>query len=490
MKKGILSRLYRHNLSMLTDLYQLTMANGYWENDLYDNEAVFHMFFRKTPFNGNYAIAAGLEILIDFIKNFRFAKDDIQYLASLKGADKTPLFDTAFLNYLNKLKFSCDVDAMPEGTLCTEHQPLIRIKGPLLQAQLLETAILNIINFSTLIATKAARITQVAKGDSVLEFGLRRAQGIDGGLSASRAAYIGGCNATSNVLAGKLFDIPVKGTHAHSWVMSFDYELEAFASYAESMSHNSVFLVDTYDTIEGVKHAIQIGYDLRDYGHEMLGIRLDSGDLAELSIAARKLLDDAGFPDAKIVASNDLDEHSIEALKKKGAQITVWGIGTKLATAYDQPALGGVFKLAAMRDQFGNWQDRIKLSEQSIKTSIPGIQQTIRLFQNKVPVADVIYDTKDFTDNKNFISFVKFGKEHPSRIKFDKTKQLLVPIYRKGKLVYKLPSIHKIRANTMKELKRFEKVDLNKYPKGLESKLWKLKSELIKNHSKEHSIKS
>ncbi|HHH50543.1 MAG TPA: nicotinate phosphoribosyltransferase [Saprospiraceae bacterium] len=485
MNKGILSRLYRHNLTLLTDLYQLTMANGYWENDLYDNEAVFHMFFRKTPFNGNYAIACGLELLVDFIKNFRFEVDDIQYLAGLKAADGTALFDESFLNYLQRLEFTCDVDALPEGTLCSEHQPLLRIKGPLLQAQLLETVILNIINFSTLIATKAARIIQVANGDSVLEFGLRRAQGIDGGLTASRAAYIGGCHATSNVLAGKLFKIPVRGTHAHSWVMSFDYELEAFASYAESMSHNSVFLVDTYDTIEGVKHAIQIGYDLRDHGQEMLGIRLDSGDLAELSIAARKLLDEAGFPNAKIVASNDLDEHSIKTLKEKGAQITVWGIGTKLSTAYDQPALGGVYKLAAIKDQFDNWQDRIKLSEQSIKTSNPGIQQIVRLFQNKIPVADVIYDTKDFSANKNFISFVKFGKTHPSRIKFDESQELLVPIFRKGKLVYKLPDIKQIRARTISQLKTFEKVDLNKYPKGLESRLWKLKSELIENHNKQ-----
>ena len=318
---NFLSKLYRQKLTILTDLYQLTMAYGYWKNGMYDQEAVFHLFFRKHPFKGNYTIAAGLESVIHFLNDFKFSVDDIQYLGSLKGADGKALFDEGFLNYLQRLEFTCDVDAIPEGTAVFPHQPLLRIKGPLLQAQLIETTLLTLINFPTLIATKAARICQAAQDDTVLEFGLRRAQGIDGGLTASRSAYIGGCHATSNILAGKLFGIPVKGTHAHSWVMSVEDEPQAFASYADAMPNNCVFLVDTYDTIQGVKYAIEAGHELRKKGHEMLGIRLDSGDLADLSIKARKLLDEAGFPKTQIVASDSLNEVKIKALKEKGAKL-------------------------------------------------------------------------------------------------------------------------------------------------------------------------
>ncbi len=302
------------------------------------------------------------------------------YLATLSGNDGRPLFEAAFLDYLRGLRLAVDVDAVPEGTAVFPHEPLVRVRGPMLHCQLLETPLLTIVNFATLVATKAARVALAARGDPVLEFGLRRAQGIDGGLAASRAAYVGGCHATSNVLAGKRFGIPVRGTHAHSWVMSFDDELESFEAYAAAMPNNCVFLVDTYDTLEGVRHAAAVGQRLQAAGHKMVGIRLDSGDLAYLSIEARKILDAAGLADAAILASNDLDERLIESLKQQGATIAVWGVGTKLVTAYDQPALGGVYKLGAIQDDAGAWHHKLKLSEQTAKTSTPGVQQVRRFF--------------------------------------------------------------------------------------------------------------
>ena len=307
------------------------------------------MTFRRNPFGGGFTIAAGLATAVDYLQQSRFTADDTAYLAGLTGNDGRPLFEPAFLDFLCGMEPACDIDAVPEGTVVFPQEPLVRVRGPLLQAQLLETALLNIINFQTLIATKAARLVLAAQGEPVLEFGLRRAQGIDGALSASRAAYIGGCEATSNVLAGQLFDIPVRGTHAHSWVMCHDDELTAFREYARVMPNNCVFLVDTYDTLEGVRHAVDVGQELRRQGHELIGVRLDSGDLASLSIEARQILDEAGFPDAAIVASNDLDEHIVETLKQQGAKISVWGVGTRLVTGYDDPALGGVYKLSAIR---------------------------------------------------------------------------------------------------------------------------------------------
>ena len=307
-----------HSLALLTDLYELTMAYGYWRLGKSEQEATFHLFFREPPFAGGYAVSAGIGPALDYLGCFGFDTTDIDYLASLRGNDGQPLFASDFLAFLASLRLTCDVDAMPEGTVAFPQEPLLRVRGPILQCQILETALLNMINFQTLIATKAARICRATQGEPVLEFGLRRAQGIDGGLAASRAAYVGGCAATSNVLAGKLYGIPVRGTHAHSWVMSFDTEEEAFAGYAQAMPNNCVFLVDTYDTIQGVRHAVEVGKQLRSRGHEMIGIRLDSGDLAYLSIEARKMLDDAGFTDTTIVASNDLDERIIESLKTQG----------------------------------------------------------------------------------------------------------------------------------------------------------------------------
>jgi nicotinate phosphoribosyltransferase len=373
--------LYLPSLTLLTDLYQLTMMYGYWQTGLWDRgaESCFHLFYRRAPFGGKQAIACGIDTAIDWMEQVRFTSDDIDYLSTLIGNDGRPLFAEGFLQVLARYRLRARVYAVNEGQSVVPHAPILRVEGPIADCQLLETALLNIINFQTLIATKARRICDAASGDPVLEFGLRRAQGIDGALAASRAAYVGGVSATSNVLAGKLYGIPVKGTHAHSWVMCFGDELEAFERWAKSMPNNAVFLVDTYDTETGVQRAIEVGKGMRELGHEMLGVRLDSGDLSALSRSARHLLDEAGFENAVIVASNDLDEHRVRALKESGARIGVWGIGTRLVTGHDQPALGGVYKLAAVREDAGEeWSPRIKLSEDPIKVSNPGRQSVLR----------------------------------------------------------------------------------------------------------------
>lgn len=470
------------SLALLTDLYQLTMAYGYWKNEMQDHEAVFHLFFRKNPFGGGYAIACGLETMIDYLSNFRFEAEDLAYLETLTGNDGESLFEPAFLAYLGNMDFDASVKAMPEGTVAFPHEPLVQVRGSLILCQLLETALLNIINFQTLIATKASRICKVAGGEPVLEFGLRRAQGIDGGLSASRAAHIGGCSATSNVLAGKRYGIPVRGTHAHSWVMAFGSDAAAFDAYAATMPNNCIFLVDTYDTIEGVGHAIEVGKQLRERGHEMVGIRLDSGDLAALSIAARTLLDQAGFPQAAIVASNDLDEYRMQQLRDAGAMINVWGIGTRLSTAYDQPALGGVYKLAAIRDPGGEWLGRIKLSEDPIKVSQPGMLQVRRSWQAGMMVADRIIDERQEVLGQNMHLFA--GPVIPVDSALET--EVLVPVFDKGKRVYPELAIGDMRSHCQAQtaalpdaVKSFENPE--PYPVGLDEDLFRLKQALIRN---------
>ncbi|MCL4226746.1 MAG: nicotinate phosphoribosyltransferase [Myxococcales bacterium] len=389
-----LTDLYRSSLALLTDLYQLTMAYGYWKAGVAERDSVFHLHFRRHPFGGGHAVAAGLDQALDYLEHLRFDPGDCAYLGSLTGADGRPLFEPAFLDYLGALRFTGTVDAVPEGRVCFAHEPLVRVRAPILQASLVETPLLTMVNFATLVATKAARVCQAARGEPVLEFGLRRAQGIDGGLSASRAAWIGGVAATSNVLAGKLWGLPVKGTHAHSWVMFWGDEERAFRAYADALPGNVTLLVDTFDTLEGVERAIAIGRELRARGHELLGVRLDSGDLAHLSIEARARLDAAGFAATRIVASNDLDETVMTSLHQQGARIDTWGVGTKLVTAYDQPALGGVYKVGAVADPAAadGWQYPIKLSEQPIKISTPGIQAVRRFRRHGVLVGDVIHD--------------------------------------------------------------------------------------------------
>lgn len=476
---------YTQSLALLTDLYQLTMSYGYWKAGLESKEAVFHQFFRRAPFHGGFTIAAGLEAVIHFLENFQFDESDLQYLKTINDGHGNRFFSDDFLEYLSNMKFSCDVDAMPEGTVLFSYEPLLRIQGPLIQCQILESVFLNLINFPTLVATKAARICLAAQGDPVFEFGLRRAQGIDGALTASRAAYIGGCESTSNVLAGKLYGIPVKGTHSHSWVMVFDDELLSFETYAKFLPANCVFLVDTYDSIDGVRNAIEVGKWLRNNGHKLLGIRLDSGDLAYLSIKSREMLDDAGFEETKILASNELDEVLISELKRQGAQITMWGVGTNLVTAKDQPALDGVYKLSAIRDPQGPWKYKLKLSEQLIKVSNPGILQVKRFSTDKENVADVMYDIHTNLDHHCQI----VDPLDSTRQKVLKEgligKDLLVPIFRKGKRVYELPTLQEIREKTKQELEHFHvgvKRFLNphQYIVWMEKSLYDLKVKLIK----------
>jgi nicotinate phosphoribosyltransferase len=358
--------------ALLTDLYQISMAQSYFMTGKKDVQASFCLYFRKNPFKGGFTIAAGIENAIQYIRNFRFVRDDIDFLMELTGNDGTPLYTAAFLRYLRDLLLtdaSLSVEAVPEGRVVFPNTPLMRITGPIILCQLLETALLNKVGFASLIATKAARVVMAAGKAGVLEFGLRRAQG-EAGMEASRAAYVGGVAATSNVLAGQRYGIPVKGTHAHSFVMSFDSEIEAFRAYAETSQNNLTLLVDTYDTAEGVRNAIKVFRELPS-SKIPTAIRLDSGDLANLSKMARGMLDSAGLPGTKIVASNDLDEYKISALVTAGAPIDSYGVGTMLVTAYDQPALGCVYKLTAIKER-GIWRNKVKLSEEKAKTSCPG----------------------------------------------------------------------------------------------------------------------
>ena len=450
--------------TLRTDLYELTMAYGYWRSGRSEDQAAFHLFFRENPFDGGYAIAAGLDTVVAWLDTLQFRDEDLAYLRS-EG------FEPAFLEELRAMRFSCDVDAVPEGTVVFPHEPLLRVTGPIAQAQMVESALLNAINFQTLVATKASRIVAAANGDPVMEFGLRRAQGPNGALSASRASYIGGAASTSNVLAGARFGIPVSGTHAHSWVMSFPTEREAFDAYAEAMPDQCLLLVDTYDTLQGVANAIETGKKLRERGHELLGIRLDSGDLAYLSIEARRMLDDAGFPDARIAASNDLDEHAITRLKKHGAKIDLWGVGTKLATAWDQPALGGVYKLTAIRKPGGEWEPRIKISEQAIKTTTPGLLQVRRFFRGGAADGDMIFD-----ESLDVPESPEPGDAESA--------DLLVPVYRGGKRVYEVPPLPLARERCAAQLetlqpgiRRLDNPD--RYPVNLHTALEERKSRLM-----------
>ena len=438
------------HLSLLTDLYQLTMASGYWHAGIASREACFHLHFRRSPFGGGYAIAAGLADALDYLSDVRFTEDDREYLAGLKGADQKPLFSPDFLAFLRDDPFRLDIDAIPEGTVVHPHEPLLRVSGPLWQAQLVETALLNIVNFQTLVATKAARICRAAAGAPVVEFGLRRAQGVDGALSASRAAYVGGCSGTSNVLAGQRYGIPVLGTHAHSWVMAFGDEERAFEAYAAAMPNNSVLLVDTYDTRRGVERAIAIGRDLRAKGHELRGVRLDSGDLGALSRDARQQLDAAGMPDANVVASNDLDEYRIAKLRAEGARIDIYGVGTRLTTCYDQPALGGVYKLASLTNEAGEREPRIKLSEMAIKVSLPGRLGVKRLIADGQHAGDLIYDVdRGPTEGSPTCARSNELAAMPSH---DASEELLVPALREGRGVYDSPPLATIRERTQIEL--------------------------------------
>ena len=476
--------LYRPSLALLTDFYEITMAAAAWKSGIAGDEAAFTLSFRKNPFQGGFTIAAGLEPVIEYVARYRFDDSDLAYLAAQEDGRGAPLFEQGFLDHLAGLRLDIDLDAVPEGTAVFPWEPVLRVKGPIIPCMLLETPLLTLVNFQTLIATKAARVCLAAGGAPVLEFGTRRAQGFDGALSASRAAYLGGCAATSNVLAGKLFGIPVKGTHAHAWVMLFDDEREAFRAYAAAMPRNCVLLVDTYDSLEGVEHAIETGRWLRANGGELSGIRLDSGDLAWLSQEARRRLDAAGFQQTAILASNELDERIIESLREQGARIAVWGVGTRLVTGSDDGALGGVYKLGAVRRPGEAWVHRVKLSEQSGKTSVPGHLQVRRYRHDGEYLADCIYDELTGLPDRPIIVD---PLDHTRRREIPAGtpgEDLLRPIFRHGELVYERPTLAACRQRTSDELallhaglKRF--VNPHQFPAGLERNLFDLRTRLI-----------
>ena len=472
--------------ALLTDLYQLTMAAAYHASGMEATDACFHVFFRNSPFGGGYAIACGLEQAIDYLDGLRFNAADIAFLAEQTGNDGRALFGEEFLGWLADLQFCLDVDAIPEGTAVFPGEPLLRVSGPIVQCQLVETALLNAINFQTLVATKASRACLAAQGDPVVEFGLRRAQGPDGGISASRASYVGGCVGTSNTLAGARFGIPVSGTHAHSWVMAWDSELAAFEAYAEALPNNCTFVVDTYDSLEGARHAVEVGRKLRERGHELIGVRIDSGDLAWLSKRVRAILDEGGFPDARVVASNELDEYLITSLKDQGARIDSWGVGTKLATAWDQPALGGVYKLSAVRpDGESEWTPRVKVSEQTAKVTTPGVLGVRRYRRQDGSLAgDMVYDVMrppageaTMIDPADSTRRKAFGAG-------TSCEELLVPVFRAGRLVYDRPPIAAVRdrataslADLDPSITRF--LNPHTYPVGLEKSVNDIRTELV-----------
>ncbi|MCR5116058.1 MAG: nicotinate phosphoribosyltransferase [Lachnospiraceae bacterium] len=437
----------RQNLTLLTDLYELTMMQGYFKNSNANETVIFDAFFRVNPFGGGYSIMAGLEQFIDYIKNLRFEKEDIDYLAGLG------IFDKDFLDYLSEFKFTGDIYAIPEGTIIFPREPLVKVVAPIMQAQLVETALLNIINHQSLIATKSARICYAARGDGIMEFGLRRAQGPDAGTYGARAAVIAGCIGTSNVLCGQLFDVPVKGTHAHSWIMSFEDEYTAFKTYAKMYPSACILLVDTYDTLEsGVPNAIRVFKEMKEEGVKLsyYGIRLDSGDLAYLSKEARKMLDEAGFTDAVISASNDLDEYLIDSLKTQGCKITSWGVGTHLITAKDNPSFGGVYKLSAIMGKDGKFIPKIKLSENTEKITNPGNKKIYRIYEKasgKIKADLICLDEEKFTEDKALVLFDPNEPWKKTKLNAGEftVRELMVPIFKDGKCVYESPKTMDIR---------------------------------------------
>jgi len=473
------------NLTMMTDLYQLTMMYGYFQHGMQDNVAVFDLFFRQTRENSAYAVMAGVESVVEYIEDLHFDDQDIAYLRSLN------LFSEGFFSYLRDFRFTGELYAMPEGTVVFPYEPLVRVKAPLIQAQLLETALLNIVNHQTLIATKASRVVYAANGDPIMEFGLRRAQGPDAGIYGARAAVIGGCVATSNVLTGQMFDVPVKGTHAHSWVMSFPTELESFRAYAETFPDTCLLLVDTYDTLRsGVPNAITVFNELREKGYTPMGIRLDSGDLAYLSKKAREMLDEAGFQNVKIYASGDLDERLIRDLKAQGARIDVWGVGTKLITSDDHPALGGVYKMSAEIVR-GEMVPKLKRSDNPAKVTNPGYKTVYRLYRKKngKAIADLMTLAEEKLDETGPLRLFDPEQTWKTMAVTDFTaRELLVPVFIGGKLVYELPDIHSIQAYARQELdtmwdeyKRL--LNPHAYKVDLSDKLYDLKQKLLREHA-------
>ena len=446
--------MYYDNLTLLTDLYELTMMQGYFKNQNRNQTVIFDMFYRTNPLESGYAIAAGLQQLIEYIEGLHFAQKDIDYLRSLQ------IFEDDFLDYLKDFRFSGNIYSIPEGTVIFPREPIVKVIAPIMEAQLVETAILNIINHQSLIATKTARVCYAARGDGIMEFGLRRAQGPDAGIYGARAAMIGGCIGTSNVLCGQMFDVPVKGTHAHSWIMSFPDEYTAFKAYAEIYPSACILLVDTYDTLKsGVPNAIRVFTEMREAGIPLTfyGIRMDSGDLAYLSKKVRKMLDEAGFPDAVISASNDLDEFLIDSLKAQGATITSWGVGTNLITSKDWPAFGGVYKLSAIMGEDGKFIPKIKLSENTEKVTNPGNKKIYRIYEKesgKIKADLICLEDEIFSEDQQILLFDpaepwKKTTVHPGEFTL---RELMVPVFENGKCVYESPKVMEIRDYCAREL--------------------------------------
>ena len=478
------------NLTLLTDLYELTMMQGYFREKDANETVIFDAFYRTNPDGNAFSICAGLEQVIDYVKNLHFDDADIEYLRGLG------IFDEDFLEYLHNFKFSGDIYAIPEGTVVFPREPLVKVIAPIMEAQLVETAILNIINHQSLIATKTSRIVFAARGDGIMEFGLRRAQGADAGTYGARAAMIAGCIGTSNVLAGKLFDVPVKGTHAHSWIMSFPDELTAFRAYAKLYPSACILLADTYDTLgSGVPNAIRVFQEMRDAGIPLTfyGIRLDSGDLAYISKKARKMLDDAEFLDAVISASNDLDEYLIDSLKIQGAAITSWGVGTNLITSKDCPSFGGVYKLAAIMDRHtGKFIPKIKLSENTEKVTNPGNKTIQRIYDKETGkiIADLICLVDEEFDEKNslllFDPIETWKKTHLAPGTYT-MRELLVPIFKNGKCVYESPKVMDIREYCKKEQETLwdesrRLVNPHEIHVDLSNELWHMKAQLLDSY--------
>ncbi|NBI90798.1 nicotinate phosphoribosyltransferase [Lachnospiraceae bacterium] len=476
----------RQNLTLLTDLYELTMMQGYFKHKDQNETVIFDAFYRTNPGEGGYAVAAGLEQVIQYIKELHFSDEDIDYLSSLG------IFGQDFLDYLKDFKFTGDIYAIPEGSVIFPREPLIKVIAPIMQAQLIETAILNIINHQSLIATKAARVCYAARGDGIMEFGLRRAQGPDAGTYGARAAVIGGCIGTSNVLCGRLFDVPVKGTHAHSWIMSFPDEYTAFKTYADMYPSACILLVDTYDTLKsGVPNAIRVFKEMREAGIPLTfyGIRLDSGDLAYLSKKARKMLDAAGFPDAVISASNDLDEFLIDSLKVQGAAITSWGVGTNLITSKDCPSFGGVYKLAAIMDKDGHFIPKIKLSENSEKVTNPGNKTIYRIYEKesgKIKADLICLADETFDENEPLLLFDPLEPWKKTKLPGGSysMREIMVPVFRNGECCYESPKVMDIREYCKKELDTLwdetrRLVNPHKVYVDLSKKLYDMKIELL-----------
>lgn len=469
------------NLTLLTDLYELTMAYGFYRHKKHEEEAVFDIFFRQNKLI-TYSLAAGLQQAMDYLLNWRFSAEDMDYLRSLK------LFEEGFLRYLEKMRFTGDVYAVREGEPVFPGEPILTVKAPLIQAQFAETALLNIINHQTLIATKASKICRAAGEGAVMEFGLRRAQGPDAGIYGARAAVIGGCSSTSNVIAGQMFGIPVSGTMAHSWIMDFDSEYEAFKAYAASYPDNCLLLVDTYDTLRsGVPNAIKVFKELAAAGHRPRGIRLDSGDFAYLSKKARKMLDAAGFPDAIICASGDLDEYSMTSLMQQGAKIDLWGVGTKLITSQEMPALGGVYKLAAVFREDGTMIPKIKLSDNAAKITNPSFKNLFRLYDKEsgMAIADLITMREEAVEEEQPLTiFHPLETWKRTTVKNFRAEPLLHTIVKRGKLVYEFPELMEVQAFSKAELSKFWeeylRLDMPElYKVDLSEKLHVLKSKML-----------